>query len=252
MKTKTIKGCAVALTAVNMAAGVSAAEPAKGADVKNPSTTLTVAQQNQLQVINNGRCGQNSGIVRDKFAADVLKFSPKPDYVLIYIGMNDVINDNFFTPLDKYLENMAWMIDAARQVGITPVICTMHKVNETVVYAHHAREKFGAETVNGKRERYNVALRRLVRDQKVALADFDAVTESIAEPEFMSDGVHLTLAGNKLLAKTFLDAIGPRLKGKETIVCVGDSLTYGYLNQGAGTSEGETYPAMLRTIPLGK
>ncbi|MEI6972537.1 MAG: hypothetical protein WCL44_13595 [bacterium] len=34
--------------------------------------------------------------------------------------------------------------------------------------------------------------------------------------------------------------------GGETIVCVGDSLTYGYLNPGAGSAEGETYPAMLR------
>ena len=34
------------------------------------------------------------------------------------------------------------------------------------------------------------------------------------------------------------------------IVCVGDSLTYGYLNPGAGSAEGETYPAMLRQYPV--
>ena len=87
-------------------------------------------QTNKLVVINRGRCGQNSGILREKFTADVLQVRPKPDYVFIYIGMNDVI--------------------------------------------------------------------------------------------------------------------APPLRGGETIVCVGDSLTYGYLNQGAGSAEGETYPAMLR------
>ncbi len=90
----------------------------------------------QLTVINNGRCGQNSGIVRDRFAADVLHLSTTPDYVFMYIGMND--------------------------------------------------------------------------------------------------------------------AIAPELKGMETIVCVGDSLTYGFGNQGAGTAEGDTYPAMLRSVPLGR
>ncbi len=212
----------------------------------NKGANMTETQTNKLVVINRGRCGQNSGILREKFTVDVLQVRPKPDYVLIYIGMNDVINDQFFTPLDKYLENMTWLIEQARKAGITPVICTIHKVNETVVYAHHPREKFGPETVNEKRRRYNTTLKKLAADQKVALADFDAVTAALAEADFLSDGVHLTLPGNKLLARTFLDLIAPPLRGSETIVCVGDSLTYGYLNQGAGSAEGETYPAMLR------
>ena len=41
---------------------------------------------------------------------------------------------------------------------------------------------------------------------------------------------------------TFFDVIASQLSGKETIVCCGDSLTFGYQNEGAGTSEGETYP----------
>lgn len=86
---------------------------------------MSETQTNKLVVINNGRCGQNSGILREKFTADVLQVRPKPDYVLI------------------------------------------------------------------------------------------------------SDGVHLTLPGNKLLARTFLDVIAAPLRGGETIVCVGDSLTYG-------------------------
>ncbi len=34
---------------------------------------------NKLIVINHGRCGQSSGIVREKFAADVLQVRPKPE-----------------------------------------------------------------------------------------------------------------------------------------------------------------------------
>ena len=216
-----------------------------------PITAASLAATNSLTIRNCGRCGQNSGITREKFAADVLSLPPKPDYVLIYIGMNDVINDRFFTPLDAYLENVTEMIAQSRKAGVSPVICTIHHVIEAEVYKHHSRDKFGAETVNGKMDRYNAALRKLAAEQRVALADFNAVTERLRPSDFLSeDGVHLALAGNRLLAKTFFDVIAPRLRGQETIVCVGDSLTYGYRNKGAGTCEGETYPAMLRTFAI--
>jgi acyl-CoA thioesterase-1 len=207
----------------------------------SPSWALTVRNQ--------GRCGQNSGITRERFEADVLKAEPKPDYVLIYIGMNDVINDKFFTPVDKYVENVKWMIEQSRKAGITPVVCTIHHVVEEKVYQHHPREKFGLETVNGKMNRYNVALKVLAKELGVEVADFNAVTDRTPQSEFLSDdGVHLTAGGNKLLAETFWGVIGPRLRGEETIVCVGDSLTFGYQNKGAGTAEGETYPALLKQI----
>jgi acyl-CoA thioesterase-1 len=205
-----------------------------------------------LTVLNQGRCGQNSGITRERFETDVLKRAPKPDYVLIYIGMNDVINHHFFTPVDRYVENVKWMIERSRSAGIVPVVCTIHHVVEEKVYKVHPRELFVPETINRKMERYNAALRKLVADLKVDVADFNAVTDRTPQPEFLSDdGVHLTASGNRLLAKTFYDVIGPRLTGRETIVCVGDSLTFGYRNDGAGTAEGETYPAMLKQMAQG-
>jgi lysophospholipase L1-like esterase len=206
--------------------------------------------KNGLTVVNRGRCGQNSESVRKKFEDDVLKMTPKPDCVFVFIVATDVINDRFFRTVGEHLENMTWMIDQARKAGIKPVICTAHHVVESVVYAHHAREKFGKETVNEKMDRYNAALRRFAKDQGVGLADFAAASKDVAPSALLSDGVHLTALGNKLLAKTFFDVVAPQLQGQETIVCLGDSLTFGYLNKGAGTIEGETYPAILRQFPI--
>lgn len=215
-----------------------------------PFATARAADSNPMPtVVNSGRCGQNSVIVRDAFSVDVLERRPKPDYVLIYIGMNDVINDRFFTPLDQYIENVRWMIRQSRAAGITPVVCTIHHCVEDKVYKHHPREKFGEETVNGKMDRYNAALKRLAAEEKADLADFNAVTDRTPQSEFLSrDGVHLTALGNKLLAETFFEVIKPRLRGGEVIVCCGDSLTFGFQNPGAGTAEGETYPAKLRML----
>ena len=58
-------------------------------------SVITLVAQDQvaprrLTVFNKGSLGQNSESGRAKLAADVLQL--KPDLVLIYIGMNDVIN----------------------------------------------------------------------------------------------------------------------------------------------------------------
>ncbi len=205
----------------------------------------------ELSVTNVGRCGQNSVVARERFEADVVNAQPKPDYVLIYIGMNDVINDHFFTPLDQYIENVRWMVEQSRNAGVTPILCTIHHIVEEKVFKVHTPDKFAPETPNSKMDRYNTALKKLAEELKVPVADFFAVTEKTPPSEFLSDdGVHLSPSGNKLLAKTFFDVIAPNLRGDEKIVCVGDSLTFGYQNAGAGTADGDTYPAMLKQMPL--
>ncbi len=70
-----------------------------------------VAPSNGLTVVNKGTTGRNSQNALEKFEGEVLQL--KPDYVLIYIGINDVINDRFFTPLDKYVENVTAMVHRA-------------------------------------------------------------------------------------------------------------------------------------------
>src|SRR6187399_1947244 len=107
------------------------------------------------RVFNQGRCGQNTTVARAVYENDLLGRGVKPDFVFIYLGMNDVINDRFFTPLDECLSNLRWMINLAKNAGITPVICSIHHVIEAELYKHHAREHFGNETVNGKMDRYN-------------------------------------------------------------------------------------------------
>jgi lysophospholipase L1-like esterase len=196
-------------------------------------------------VINKGACGRNSRNLRASFETEVLDALPKPTHALIYIGMNDVINDRFFVPLPEYLDNIAWLVSQARAAAVTPILCTMHPVVEESVYATHPRALFGPETVNEKRARYNAALADQAALLAVDLVDFAALAERNGQ-DLLGDGVHLTAKGNELLADAFLDALAPSLTGRDILVCCGDSLTYGYGNVGAGTSQGETYPAFLQ------
>jgi lysophospholipase L1-like esterase len=205
-----------------------------------------------LSIFNQGRCGQNSTVARGVYESDLLGRGVKPDFVLIYLGMNDVINHRFFTYLEDFLANMEWMINLATKQGITPVVCSIHHVIEEELYKHHSWEYFLPETVNSKVDRYNAGLKQMLKRQAVALADYQDATGRLDPSAFLSrDGVHLSATGNKLLAKTFFDAIPGDVRSNAAIVCVGDSLTYGYENSGAGTTEGETYPAFLKMMIQG-
>lgn len=202
--------------------------------------------QAQLTVYNKGIGGQNSAQGRARFDKDVLAL--RPDYVFIYFGLNDTLNEPAFLPLDKYIANLEWMTERARKAGVKTLICTIHRVAEEPLYKRHKRESYGDEGPNGKITRYNIAIRKLAKEKNVLLADFADVVEKV--PEYgrivSADGVHLTPAGHELLAKVFISVVEKELKGHEKIVCLGDSVTFGAGAKGAGTAEGETYPAFLK------
>lgn len=211
----------------------------------------TVVPDRGLTVHNKGIGGQNTEQGRARFARDVVQL--KPDFVFIYFGLNDALNEPRFVPLDRFTENLKWMVNEARAHHIKPVLCTIHHVLEEPLLKRHKRESYGDEGPNGKISRYNAAIRVLAKSDSVPLADFaTAVAQVLPGQNVISpDGVHLTAAGNRLLAQTFAAVATPRLTGKEVIVCLGDSVTYGAGSRHAGSAEGDTYPACLRYLPLG-
>jgi acyl-CoA thioesterase-1 len=231
---------ALVMLLVPLRAGTTtiAGEPPQG-------TAAQTAAPDRLTVHNKGIGGQNTEQGKARFEADVLAL--KPDYVFIYFGLNDTLNEPRFLPLDKFIANLAWMAERACKAGIKPVLCTIHRVTEEPLLKRHRRESYGSEGPNGKIARYNAAIGQLAKDKDVPLADFAAVVQR--NPSAVStDGVHLTAAGSRLLAQCFFDTVASELQGHETIVCLGDSVTWGAGLRGAGTAEGETYPAFLKLI----
>jgi len=206
------------------------------------------AWRNDLTVHNKGVGGQNSRQVRTRFQRDVIALNP--DFVFIYVGLNDTLNEPAFVPIEKFAGNLGWMVDEARASGIVPVLCTIQHVQVELLLKRHKRESYGDEGPNRKIDRYNTAIRQLAGRKRALLADFEAGLDQAggATADLSPDGVHLSPAGYKILAKCFFDAVAPLLHGTETIVCLGDSVTAGVGVRGTGSAEGETYPAFLRTL----
>lgn len=212
----------------------------------------TCGQENSLVVHNKGSGGQNSQQGRARFGKDVLDL--KPDHVFIYFGLNDTLNEPRFLTVEKFVENLGWMVDQAREAKIAPVLCTIHAVKEEPLYKRHKKESYGTEGPNGKIERYNAAIRKLAEEKKVPLAEWaktSAAAKGAGTDYVSADGVHLTVEGSRALAKCFWEAASKNIRAKQTIVCLGDSVTFGAGMKGAGTASGQTYPAVLREMKLG-
>lgn len=103
-----------------------------------------------MTVHNKGVGGQNSRQGRARFAGDVLAL--KPDYVFIYFGLNDTLNEPAFLSEKEYIENLGWMVDQARSAGIEPVICTIHPAGEEALLKRHKKASYGTEGPNGLTE----------------------------------------------------------------------------------------------------
>lgn len=200
------------------------------------------------RVVNAGIPGQNSSDGRARFERDVLE--ARPSVLLLYFGGNDALNPGAFVPLEHYAANMAWMLDQALAHDIVPVVATVLHVDTSRLRAQH--QTSGSEAPNDLIDRYNQALRRVAQERQVAVADFVRVLDAAGGPTLTmsTDGLHLTAAGNRLLAQTFFQAMPTEIPRR--VVCLGDSLTYGVPLRTAAQDSDETYPAQLERDFLGR
>jgi lysophospholipase L1-like esterase len=204
-----------------------------------------------VTVVNKGVSGQNTAEGLARFDGDVVAL--KPAWVLIFFGANDALSEKKFLALAAFKSNLAAMLDKAAAAGIKPVLATVHDSNQEKLLTRHKPSLYAADGgPNAKLARYNDAIRALAADKGVPLADFAAKSkEAGANGSWLGpDGLHLTPEGYKLLAQTFLDAMQPPPADGETVVCFGDSLTFGYGEgmKGEGTADGTPYPAQLKLL----
>lgn len=140
---------------------------------------------------------------------------------------------------------MAWMVDQALAHSIVPVVATVLHVDTARMRAQQFPFE-GSDEPNDLIDRYNQALLGVAQERHVAVADFAQALDAAGGPtlEMSTDGLHLTAAGNRLLAQTFFQAMPAEIPNG--VVCLGDSLTYGVPLRTAARDSDETYPAQLK------
>jgi lysophospholipase L1-like esterase len=163
--------------------------------------------------------GHKSDQMLARLDKDVL--SKKPQWMTLSCGVNDVWHGPRGVPLDDamaksgtydekvstrgtYKKNITAIIDQAQAAGVKPVLLTA-----TVI-----QEKLDSKE-NGLVAPYNAFLRELAKEKKIPLADLNAMFQERIKAEnkpnekvLTSDGVHMNVEGNKLMAIGVLQALG--------------------------------------------
>jgi lysophospholipase L1-like esterase len=210
-----------------------------------------------VTVVNKGFSGRNTRNALQLIDKEVLAL--KPQHAVVYFGMNDAMNSGNLLPLADYEVNLRAIVKKLSDSGVkTVALVTINPVIETYVQARHPKHpQKGA--LQAHLATYDQAVRKIAAENKLPLIDLREIIEKNGGPVISEkglirckkngggkDGVHLTAAAYALLGARAFAVIGGRVKAGDTVVCFGDSLTFGAGVKGTGTVTGETYPAVLQ------
>jgi lysophospholipase L1-like esterase len=134
---------------------------------------------------------------------DVL--SKKPTWMTLSVGVNDVWHPTEGKGLEEYKSDVTAILDGAEKAGIKVLVLTATQIYLPVTNAH-----------NTKLAGYNDFLRQTAKARKLPLADVNVamVAEQTAlekagiKRSLTSDGVHMNVYGDIVMAKAVLSAFG--------------------------------------------
>ena len=219
--------------------------------------SLCAAEAPKVTVINKGFSGRNTQNALQLLDKEVQPL--KPQHVIVYFGMNDAMNSGNLLPLSVYEANLRAIVKKLSDNGAkTVALVTLNPVIEEYVRARHPKHP-QKERLQAYLATYDQAVRNVAAESKSPLIDLREIVDknggaSISEKCLIRcekngggrDGVHLTPAAYTLLGQRAFEVLKDRVKSGDTVVCFGDSLTFGAGVKGAGTVSGETYPAALQ------
>lgn len=150
-----------------------------------------------------GISGHKSNQMLARLEKDVL--SKKPSWMTLSCGVNDVWHGKRGVELEDYKKNITEIVDKAQAAGVNVIILTSTMI----------KEDQGNE-LNQKLQGYNGFLKQLSKEKRCRLADLNALMqETIKTLEkdprgntVTTDGVHMNSAGNMMMAKGVLEALG--------------------------------------------
>lgn len=210
------------------------------------------------QVINAGIGGHNSAHLLERIARDVL--AHRPTTVVLKVGTNDCLNSVALTSSDAYRANLAELIRVLTKDSRV-LVCTVLPFHEPYLLTRHQSAAYRDEPPAVRHVQVLTAIRELAHQHQVPCCDLYSIFCGVGlvgeDPASLlrnprnsgvEDGVHPTPNGYRVMAAAIAAALRAHSLPLERVVCFGDSITFGSSVAGAGTSDGETYPACLARI----
>ncbi|HEY8787621.1 MAG TPA: SGNH/GDSL hydrolase family protein [Actinopolymorphaceae bacterium] len=183
-------------------------EPAVGPGWFAHVTRAGHGGERHLEFVNRGVGGNRVPDLLARLDADVI--AAEPTLVLVYIGINDVwhFRDGRGTPEEEYRDGLREVVDRLLAAGLRVLLCTPTVIGEQVE---------GTNVQDAMLTTYTQINRDVAAATGVPLCDLHAAfraelarvnADDAPEGVLTTDGVHLSEAGNALVATTIGAAIG--------------------------------------------
>jgi lysophospholipase L1-like esterase len=175
----------------------------------------------------------------------------KPNYMILMAGANDALNDKKFLSAAQTRLHLQAMVGRARASGATVILVTTHNPDMKRLLQRHRPEDYGASSPLERLAIVNSIVVAVATQQNATVVDFHKILAEAggANTDLSTDGVHLTAKGYGMLAHAVRAKLPGEIPAKDTVLCFGDSLTYG---QGVRARNSEetplTYPSQLRQL----
>lgn len=203
-----------------------------------------------VRVVNAGVPGESSREIASRLGAALDQY--KPQFVVIFAGMNDAVNDRKFLQPQETAAYITTMVKDSQRAHAKVVLVNLHDPDERRLLERHTRASYGERSPAERIKAANEEIVKIAQRYGVALADFHEAFERSggANDRLSTDGVHLAATGYGILASTVRQALPARIDQDSTVLCIGDSLTYGIgVRQPGVAPEGtESYPAQLESL----
>ena len=210
---------------------------------------ISTVKVRAADVCNAGFPGENSEQVMQRLPQALARCN-EAAAVVIFVGMNDAVNEKRFLTPEQTEDAVTHMLRLIHTAHAKALLVTVHDPDEIRLMQRHAPESFGGRTPAQRINATNRALRKAAKLGGARVVDFNAVLARAggASASLSTDGVHLTRAGYGLLAKTVATALPRKVSG--SVLCVGDSLTFGVGVRAATEPDAgsDSYPQQLRAI----
>lgn len=201
------------------------------------------------KVINMGYPGFNTAEL-DARLDEALQIA-KPKYVILMAGANDALNDKKFLSAEQTRLHLQAMVRHAQASGATVLLVTIHDPDLKRLLQRHRPEDYGASSPLERLAMVNSIVVAVALRQNATVVDFHRTLARAggANTDLSTDGVHLTAKGYGMLARAVRAKLPEEIPAQDTVLCFGDSLTYG---QGVRARNAEetplTYPSQLRQL----
>ncbi|MBD0779945.1 hypothetical protein HPE56_19275 [Maribacter sp. ANRC-HE7] len=223
------------------------------------SFSLTLISCNQNEFVFNAGIGGNTTIdLLNRINEDVI--DKEPNIVIIMVGTNDMLNSKKMISYIEYKQNLTSIIHKLKQENIKIVLCSPPTVDSIFLFERHNKKLF-TEKPNKKLDSISNIIDKLSTEENISFIDLNTKFREMNIPIHNNDnyiqnkknsnkrdGVHPTELGYSLIAETIFSFLTENnlINQKTKIVCFGDSITFGVGAKGEGTSNGTTYPAILK------